>query len=119
MKWWWVPTSMMILAAIYGSYWFATRPLPFDSTRWRADPAIRDRMANDLIRGQSLKNKTKEEVEAVLGAPVVRGDHPRQSVWYYEPTRRGLYGFGTTYDFLVVFEGPSDAQRVIEYGFDD
>ena len=73
----------------------------FDSEKWKnwdgKESFVRWDMANDLIDRHSLKGKTHEEIEELLGKPG-NGINSDSNHYYYDlgPCRRGI-DFGSLY----------------------
>jgi hypothetical protein len=62
----------IIGALAYG--YFSTRPVEFLPGRWQADRRQRPRMVKDLLAKHLLEGKSRDEVQALLGAPDSTGD---------------------------------------------
>lgn len=58
--------AVVVVAAGWGWWWFLA-PRGFDGGVWKDRPGERSRMVDDLLRGERLKGKTREEVVELLG----------------------------------------------------
>lgn len=88
------------------------KPREFDSAKWRGgNKTVRGTMYADLFMKRTLTNKTKEEVEQLLGEPDRKMLVEGREVWLYRLDVRGEW---TSPCFPVSFEpsGRSFAGRV-------
>lgn len=88
------------------------KPREFDSAEWRSgNKTVRGTMYADLFETGTLTNKTKEEVEQLLGEPDKKMLVEGREVWLYRLDVRGEW---TSPCFPVSFEptGRSFAGRV-------
>ena len=88
------------------------KPREFDSEKWRSgNKTVRGTMYADLFEKRTLTNKTKEEVEKLLGEPDKKMLVEGREVWLYRLDVRGEW---TSPCFPVSFEptGRSFAGRV-------
>ena len=57
----------LVVAGISVGIHYATRPIAFSPSTWRAHPGQRPRMITDVLAKRPFQGKSRAEVEALLG----------------------------------------------------
>jgi len=73
--------SCLVVAGVGVGVHHVTRPIEFSPSTWRAYPGQRPRMVRDLFTKRPLEDKSRAEVEALLGESDPSSNEDRLIYW--------------------------------------
>jgi outer membrane protein assembly factor BamE (lipoprotein component of BamABCDE complex) len=84
------------------------KSISFDSEKWKtADSETKHLMADDIIKNDLLKDKTKADVLELLGEPY-KGVNPENHEWYYKLNETEWFNYG----FIVRFDKSTEKVKL-------